>query len=759
MENTTYILCEEKDERIPFDEERLKNFIRRVTDITDEKFVNKVIRSIRNHEEFKKDSITSLLINTCLENVDEANAKWSFEASKIYLNSLYKKASKSRSYDASEKYGDFYKLQKSLVEKGIYSSNILEKYTEEEIREASKLIVPERDLKFDYTGLHLLSTRYLARDHDGNVWELPQERWLVIAMELMQNEDRKNRMKYVEEAYWALSNLYMTVATPTLANAGMNHGQLSSCFIDTVEDSLIGIYNSNTDVARLSKEGGGIGVYMGKVRSKGSTIKGFKGASSGVIPWIRQLNNTAVSVDQLGTRKGAITVYLDVWHKDILRFLDLKLNNGDERQRAHDIYTGVCIPDFFMETVEKRGDWYLFDPYEVKKEMGWSLEDFFDEEIGSGTFREKYLECVNNENLDKVKVPAIQIMVRIMKSQLETGAPFMFYRDEANRMNPNKHKGMIYSSNLCTEIMQNMSPTLLVKEVLDEDENLIITYKKPGDFVVCNLSSISLGRAVPDNVLERLIPIQVRMLDNVIDLNKIDVKQAQATNKKYRAVGLGTFGWHHLLALKGIMWESEEAVNYADELYEYINFLAIKASVELAKEKGAFSVFEGSEWQTGKYFERRKYHNGNSKLDWDGLRKEVADNGIRNGYLFAVAPNASTSVINGSTASIDPVFKPFYYEEKKNYKLPIVAPDLDYKTYKYYERSAYMIDQFWSIKQNSARQRHVDQGISFNLYVPNNINAKVMLKLHLQAWKSRLKTTYYIRSTATEIEECEWCQS
>lgn len=214
--------------------------------------------------------------------------------------------------------------------------------------------------------MYLLATRYLATDSERNVYELPQERWLTIALYLMQNEPKEKRMKLVEEAYWALSNLYMTVATPTLANAGKVGGQLSSCFIDTVDDSLQGIYDSNTDVARVSKHGGGVGAYLGYVRSTGAAIRGVKGASGGVIPWIKQLNNTAVSVDQLGQRKGAIAVYLDVFHKDIESFLDLRLNNGDQRLRAHDVFTAVCIPDIFMEAVERRGEWYLFDPHEVK---------------------------------------------------------------------------------------------------------------------------------------------------------------------------------------------------------------------------------------------------------------------------------------------------------------------------------------------------------------------------------------------------------
>lgn len=705
-------------------------------------------------ENMSVEEITNVLINNALENIDEANPNWSFFASRIYLHTLYREAARNRNYEPSEKYGDFYELIDMLTRKGIYTENLLKKYTKEEVKFFGEQIDPKRDLLFNYLALHTLATRYLATDYEKNVYELPQERWMIIAMHLMQDEDEGKRTDLVLEAYWALSNLYMTVATPTLTNAGKTYGQLSSCFIDTVDDSLQSIYDVNTDVAQLSKYGGGIGVYMGKVRGRGSAIKGFKGMSSGVVPWIRQLNNTAVSVDQLGTRKGAIAVYLDVWHIDIEPFLDLRLNNGDERMRAHDIFLGVCIPDYFMEQVEKRGDWYLFDPHEVREVMGFSLEDFYDEEKGNGSWRKKYLQCIENERLSKKKVPAIEIMKRIMISQLETGTPFMFYRDEVNRKNNNAHAGIIYCSNLCTEITQNQSPTELIEQFVEHDEIIVKKYK-PGDLVVCNLSSINLGRAVPDGVLERLIPIQVRMLDNVIDINTLPVKQAQLTNKKYRAIGLGTFGWHHLLALKGIRWESEEAVQYADELYEKIAYLTIKASMELSREKGHYPLFPGSKWATGAYFNERGYQSE----EWVKLKADVQQHGIRNGYLLAVAPNSSTAIIAGSTASIDPVFKPFYYEEKKDFKIPVTAPDLNYRTYDIYRRSAYIVDQRWSVRQNAVRQKHIDQSISFNIYVPNTIRASVLLDLHLQAWKEGLKTTYYVRSTSSDVEECEWCHA
>ncbi|HHQ0951584.1 TPA: ribonucleoside-diphosphate reductase subunit alpha, partial [Listeria innocua] len=658
-------------------------------------------------------------------------------------------------YNDDDKYGSYVGLQESLGERGIYSGNILKNYSKEDLIAAGKLIDPEKDKLFTYNGLYLLATRYLATDSERNVYELPQERWLTIALYLMQNEPKEKRMKLVEEAYWALSNLYMTVATPTLANAGKVGGQLSSCFIDTVDDSLQGIYDSNTDVARVSKHGGGVGAYLGYVRSTGAAIRGVKGASGGVIPWIKQLNNTAVSVDQLGQRKGAIAVYLDVFHKDIESFLDLRLNNGDQRLRAHDVFTAVCIPDIFMEAVERRGEWYLFDPHEVKAKKGWYLQDFYDESKGEGTFREKYDELVADETISKKIVKAIDIMKRVMMSQLETGNPFMFYRDEVNRMNPNKHEGMVYSSNLCTEIMQNMSPTKMIQEIISGDQ--IVITKQAGDFVVCNLSSVNLGRAVvaEEGTLERLIEVEVRMLDNVIDLNELPVPQATITNQKYRSIGLGTFGWHHLLALKNIAWDSEEAEKYADELYEQINYLAIRASNKLAQEKGAYKVFKGSDWNTGEYFARRNYNSP----EWQELAKEVAEKGLRNAYLVAVAPNMSTAQIAGSTASIDPIYSAFYYEEKKDYRRPVIAPDLNLSTYPYYEKGAYKVDQFASVRQNGRRQRHVDQSLSFNFYVPSGIKASKLLELHMTAWNEGLKTTYYVRSNDIDVEECEWCSS
>ncbi|WP_096156239.1 ribonucleoside-diphosphate reductase subunit alpha [Bacillus sp. FJAT-45066] len=710
-----------------------------------------------------------------LNKISMEEPKWSFFAANLYLHELYRTVSENRGYPLEEKYGSFYSLVSHITKLGIYSNDLIHSYSKDEIELLGEVINPEKDYLFNYIGIFLLADRYLTKDYNDTIVELPQERFMIIAMTLMKNEPKDKRIAYVKDAYWALSNLYMTVATPTLSNAGKSFGQLSSCFIDTVEDSLDGIYLNNWDAARLSKDGGGLGIYFGKVRALGSDIKKFKGNSSGVVPWIRLINDTAVSVDQLGQRQGAIAVYLDVFHKDIMNgFLDLKTNNGDERRKAHDIFTGVSIPDLFMEKLKEvdehgrsMGEWHTFCPHQVKQIMGWKnkdgaslgLEDFYDEK-NKKFFTEKYEDAVKHPLLPRKSYRAMDIMARMMVSQLETGTPYMFYRDEVNRQNPNKHvsgigQTSIFCSNLCTEITQNMSATTIVNEYQDEDGNIVIV-RKPGDFVVCNLSSINLAKSYQDNVLDKLIPIQMRMLDNVIDLNSISVGQAELTNKKYRAVGLGTFGWHHLLALEGILWESEEAIAFADRLYEDIAYYTIQSSMKLAKEKGAYREFEGSEWQTGEFFERRNY----ASDKWNQLREHVATYGVRNGWMMAIAPNSSTAKIGGSTDGIDPLYAVEYAEEKKNFKFKVTAPDINYHTYHYYRKTRNLLDQTWSIRQNAARQRHIDQSISFNLYIRHDIKAKELLQLHMEAWEQRLKTTYYVRSTSqSEINECEACHS
>ncbi|NEZ80945.1 ribonucleoside-diphosphate reductase subunit alpha [Clostridium botulinum] len=685
-------------------------------------------------------------------NIKKTNANWQYVAARLLCFDLYKEAKISRRYN-SFGYGDYYQLVKKLVKIKLYGEYLIQNYSDEEIKELAKYIVPERDELFNYEGLKLLNDRYLIKGNNGEILELPQERFMTIAMHLAIPEGDK-KVFYAKKFYDLLSELKVTVATPTLGNAGTPFYQLSSCFISVVGDNLWSIYDVNQKFAQVSKHGGALGIYTGKIRALNSEIRGHKNASGGVVPWIRLYNDTAVAVDQLGKRKGGAAITLDIWHKDIFDFLDLKTNNGDDRRKAHDIFPSISIPDLFMKRLEKRESWSLFDPYIVEKIMGYKLEDYFDDE-DRREFTNKYLECERNTNIPRDTVPTLDIMKKLMKSAVETGTPFIFFRDTVNKANPNKHKGMIYSSNLCHEIAQNMSESrLLEEEIIDGNGySEIVQRVKAGDMVTCNLNSINLSKVKKEEFNE-CIPFQIRMLDNVISLNKLPVKEAKVTSDKYRAIGLGTSGYHHFLANNKIRWESDEHIKVANEIYEEIAYIAIKSSMELAKEKGSYPAFKDSEWETGKYFERRGY---NSER-WKKLQSNIKKYGMRNGYITAIAPTGSTSNIANTTAGIDPVFKKFFMEEKKGSFTPKTAPDLNEENFWYY-KEAHAIDQQWSIKACAVRQKHIDQAQSFNLYITPEIKAKEILNMYMESWKQGVKTIYYVRNKSLEMDECTSCSS
>ena len=702
-----------------------------------------------------RSAIEKVIVNDEGENgggLNRMNSKWQYVAARLFLFDLYKEAKISRNYKTFG-YGDFNELVEMLVERGIYTEDFVTKYSKAQRKELADYIDPDRDFLFNYEGVKLLADRYLVQGMDGEVLELPQERFMAIAMHLASVEEDK--VHYAKAFYDLLSKLKMTVATPTLANAGTTFNQLSSCFISTVSDNLWSIYDVNSKFSKVSKHGGALGIYLGKVRSLGSDIRGFSNASGGVIPWVRLYNDTAVAVDQLGRRKGGASITLDIWHKDLYEFIDLRTNNGDDRRKAHDIFPAISIPDIFMERLINRQDFSLFDPHEVEKLMGFSLEDYYDKDEKHKEFSERYKLCENDSRLAKITVPALDIMKKIMKSAVETGTPFIFFRDTVNRANPNSHAGMIYGSNLCHEIAQNMSETKFVSEeiVSENGKSKIVTTVESGDMVTCNLNSINLGNVAFDELKEN-VPLQIRMLDNVITLNMFPVSDAEVTSLKYRAIGLGVSGYHHYLAKNAIAWENEKHIEEADRLFEEIAYNAIKASMELAREKGAYAEFEGSKWQTGEYFDERGYVSER----WQELKKDVMKYGLRNGYLMAVAPTGSTSNIAGTTAGIDPIFKKFFVEEKKGSFTPKTAPELNDETFWYYKEAHY-INQLWSIRACAARQRHIDQAQSFNLYITPDVKAKDILDLYVEAYKSGIKTIYYVRNRSLEMDECTSCSS
>lgn len=650
-------------------------------------------------------------------------------------------------------FSNWYEKLSWLTKEGYVGAFLLENYSRSDVEELASFLNSERNKLFNYSGLDLIAKRYLIRDHKHRLLEKPQEMFMGIAMHLAIPE--KDRVHWAKEIYEILSTLRVTMATPTMSNARKPFHQMSSCFIDTVDDSLTGIYRSIDNFAQVSKHGGGMGLYFGKVRANGSSIRGFEGAAGGVIRWIKLVNDTATAVDQLGVRQGAAAVYLDAWHRDLPEFLQLRTNNGDDRMKAHDIFPAVCYPDLFWKLAKSDldADWYLMCPHNIYTAKGYHLEDFYGEE-----WETRYYDCVADERIEKRIMSVKEIVRLIIKSLVETGTPFTFNRDSVNRMNPNSHEGIIYCSNLCTEIAQNMSAMQVEEpEMLAVDgETVVVQKTRPGNFVVCNLASLTLGRmnVTDDGQLWHTISTVVRALDNVIDLNYYPIPYAQITNQQYRAIGLGTSGYHHMLVKQGYLFETQEHLDFVDDLYEKINYYALKASMELAAEKGSYAYFKGSDYDTGAYFKKRHY----TSERWETLAEEIHKTGLRNGYLLAVAPTSSTSIIAGTTAAVDPVMKKYFMEEKKGSMITRVAPDLNQKTFWLY-KNAHLIDQTWVVDAAGIRQRHMDQSQSVNLYITNDFTFRKLLDLYIRAWEKGVKTLYYVRSQSLEVEECESCSS
>lgn len=653
-------------------------------------------------------------------------------------------------YSKEKNICSFYEKIVYLTKEKLYGEYILENYKESDIKELENYLNYKNDDIFNYSGLNIVVKRYLIQDKDNNLLEKPQEMFMGIAMHLSMNEEKK--IYWCKRIYDTISTLKVTLATPTLSNSRKPFHQLSSCFIDTVPDNLEGIYRSIDNFAQVSKYGGGMGLYFGKVRALGSEIRNVKNVSGGVNRWIKLANDTAIAVDQLGMRKGAVAVYLDIWHKDILDFLQIKTNNGDDRLKAHDVFSGISYPNLFWKKVKEDLDnsWYLFCPYEVKSIVGYNLEDFYGKE-----WEEKYQECIDNKDLPRKEIKIKELIRLILKSVIETGTPFAFYRDTVNEMNPNNHKGMIYCSNLCVEIAQNMSAIETLSKTIEiEGEEIVVEKTKPGDFVVCNLGSLALGNIDVNNSeeLEKIVETSVRMLDSVIDLNFYPTPYAEITNKRYRSIGLGVSGYHHMLVKNNIDFESFEHMAFSDKLFEKINYYAIKTSNKLAMEKGSYKYFEGSDFHTGKYFEKRQYTDDK----WKELRDNINKNGVRNGYIMAIAPTSSTSIIATTTAGVDPIMKKYFLEEKKGMIVPRVAPSMNGENEKYY-KEAHNINQKKIIEAAGIRQRHIDQSQSLNLYITTDYTMRQILDLYIQAYEEGVKTIYYIRSKSLEVEECKSC--
>ncbi|MEM9702254.1 MAG: ribonucleoside-diphosphate reductase subunit alpha, partial [Planctomycetota bacterium] len=639
----------------------------------------------------------------------------------------------------------------------------------------AQALKPERDAGFKYLGLQTIYDRYLLHV-EGRRIETPQFFWMRVAMGLASGEGESKTERAIE-FYEVLSDFRFTSATPTLFNSATLHPQLSSCYLTTVQDDLEHIFKSIGDNAALSKWAGGLGNDWTNIRSTGAHIAGTNGKSQGVIPFLKIVSDAAVAVNQGGKRKGAVCSYLETWHLDIEEFLDLRKNTGDDRRRTHDMHTANWIPDLFMQRMQAGEDWTLFSPNDVP-----DLHDLYGQ-----AFKERYEHYEALADAGKLKLfrrlPALDLWRKMLTRVFETGHPWVTFKDPSNIRSPQDHCGVVHSSNLCTEILLNTS----------RDET-----------AVCNLGSINLRRHVvegPDgemrfdtDLLAATIRTAVRMLDNVVDINFYPTKEAKNANTRHRPVGLGLMGFQDALAALGISYASEEAVRFADESMERISYEAIRASAALAAERGPYSSYQGSKWDRGllpidtvELLEQERGEAVNidqeTTLDWAPIRALVAEHGVRNSNIMAIAPTATISTIVGVAQSIEPMYKHLYVKSNLSGDFTQVnielvkelkdrglwTPDL-LEQLKYYDGAlteiadipddvkaryltAFEVDPSWILACAAKRQKWIDQGQSLNLYM-SAPSGKKLSDMYVDAWKCGLKTTYYLRTlAATQVEK------
>ncbi len=739
--------------------------------------------------------IQDALIKTAVEKIDIDVPNWTFVAARLFVFDLYHKVGKVTHGIKGEPYCHLKDYLRYGKEAGRLLPSLGEGY---DLDELNDYIDPSRDYLFNYLGIKTLYDRYLIKNRDGNPIELPQQMFMAIAMFLAQDEE--NKQEKAKEFYDVVSKFEVMLATPTLSNARTNRHQLSSCYIGSSPDNIEGIFDGYKEMSLLSKYGGGIGWDWNQIRALGGVIDDHKSAAGGTVPFLKITNDIAIAVDQLGTRKGAIAVYLEPWHMDIVDFIDLKKNSGEERRRAHDLFPALWITDLFMERIAEDSYWTLFDPYEVKDLS----------ELHGEAFIERYIAYENDESITKERMKAKELWKKILTSYFESGSPFLCFKDNANRANPNNHVGHIRSSNLCTEIFQNTNPNhYKIKleyvdgtiETYEEDDLVLVDggqekkankvtaldsvngkrvfivekEKTDGDTAVCNLASINLSRINTKEDIERVVPIAVRMLDNVIDLNFYPLRKVKATNLKSRSIGLGVMGESQMLAEQKLVWGSNDHFKKIDSIMEAISYNAIKASSELGVEKGVYPTFEGSNWSKGIMPHDHAPQAVNALVDkdlfdagydWDALREQVKSKGMRNGYLMAIAPTSSISILVGTTQAIEPVYKRKWYEENLSGLIPVVVPNLSPETWTYYT-PAYDVDQLDIIRAGAVRQKWIDQGQSLNIFMSlDKASGKYLHEIYMLAWKLGLKSTYYLRSQSPEASndvedrsmECAGCQ-
>jgi len=666
-----------------------------------------------------QDNLIDCALGMCSPN----EPAWRYVAGRLHIWSLWKDTQVQRGFG----YGDFPAAVQFQVQGESYDRSIL-KYSMAELAEAGSWINPDWDKDYDYAGAVLLTKRYLLPD------ELPQEAFLTCALLLASNEQPEVRLTIARSFYEAIAQRKISLATPILANLRIPNGSLSSCFIIGMDDNLESIFAEITNAARISKNGGGVGVNVSRIRATGSSVMGKDNASGGVIPWIKLLNDTAIAVNQGGRRAGAVTIGLDVWHLDVPEFLEMQAENGDRRRKAYDVFPQLVIVDEFMRRVEAKETWTLVDPYEVKEKLGIELAEKWGQDF------ERAYQTIEAEVGNKIQlykqVDARELFKHIMRSQVETGMPYLAFKDTINRANPNKHGGYIPGVNLCCESFSNVKPGL--------------------EAHCCNLVSLNLAN-VAESEISKMSPLAVRILDNTIDITKPPFVDSKTHNDKYRTIGVGCMGLADWLAKRHLSYGSLTEISH---LFEEVAYWCTFASMELAKERGAYAAFPGSEWSKGKLLGSKSVSEilplTEDKERWEKLSHDVQTYGIRNSHITAIAPNTSSSLVQGCTASILPAYSKFFYDKWAKGTVPIAPPFIEDCFWFYRENKS--LDQKIVIKAVATMQQWIDTGISmellFNLnqgvYFPDEperaVKAKDIFETLVMAWKEGCKAVYYVRT-------------
>ena len=714
--------------------------------------------------------INKAVIMTMRAHIEEEPA-YSFVTARFLWNDLYKDVIGVDEFDKA--FTTIYKETfPKKIRQGIKEGKFDKRLLHFDLHYIASHLEPQRDKLFGYLGAQTLYDRYFIKTADGEMLETPQYFWMRIALGTCLNEEQDIAVEHVIAFYNIMSQMIYTPSTPTLFHAGTPKPQLSSCYLNSVSDSLEHIFKTYTDNAQLSKWSGGIGTDWTQVRATGAHIKGTGVESQGVIPFLKIANDVTIAINRSGRRRGATAVYLETWHYDIEDFLELRKNTGDERRRTHDMNTANWIPDLFMKRVKDDGTWTLFSPEETPQ-----LHDLYGKD-----FEKKYTEYEEKTAKGDIKIyktiKARDLWKKMLTMLYETGHPWITFKDPSNIRSPQDHAGVVHNSNLCTEITLNTS----------ENET-----------AVCNLGSLNFAKLIKDgkfeiDLVKKVVPIAVRMLDNIIDINYYPTEDARHSNLRHRPIGLGIRGFQDALYMLGIHFDSDQCVRFSDESMEAVAYYAYKASAELARERGAYESFQGSKWDRGilpldtldllENERGEKIHvSRSSTFDWDGLRELIKETGMRNSNCIAIAPTATTANIVGCIPTIEPIYKNLYVKSNQAGEFTIINPYLveDLKELnlwnqsmlskiKYYDgsikeineipdtikdkyREVFEIDPRWLIKSAAYRGKWIDQSQSLNIFF-SGTSGRELSNIYMYAWEMGLKTTYYLRTLgASQVEK------